>query len=292
MTNHPSVRIAPHSVKRVETSKWLPELRLPQYLAMEMWREEWLGKNIADGSSRKGRSLIISLSTSGRAANHGSRASEKNSIEQVAYDKKAASYLDAHPPSRVSNFWLAMELFLILAALAAFFQTTVNAQYGRRKFPGQPPYRPFPPYRPWPHRPPAPPPPTNKVPVYPKLKTTPQILGLANDPALDRDSCGSMTFIDRTFWTCRDTQLFYPNGSVMISPLITSTASWSDFSRYGGPKLEPVPAGADTLHTTVLRQYGKNSITQAFYPILPDYCDPPSGACSDGTRYALCKLDC
>ncbi|KAK4494238.1 hypothetical protein PRZ48_014536 [Zasmidium cellare] len=180
-----------------------------------------------------------------------------------------------------------MELLLVLVAIAAFFQTSANAQYGRKQFPGQPPYRPFPPYRQWPHKRPSPPPPTSQQPVYPKLKTTPQILGLANDPALDRDSCGSMTFVDRTFWTCRDTQLFYPNGSVMISPLITSTASWSDFNRFGAPALQQLPPGADVINSTVLKLYGKNTINQAFYPILPDYCDPPAGNCSDGTRYAL-----
>lgn len=181
-----------------------------------------------------------------------------------------------------------MELLLVIAAIAAFFQTTANAQYGRKQFPGQPPYRPFPPYRPWPHKRPSPPPPANKQPVYPQLKTTPQILGLANDPALDRDSCGSMTFIDRTFWTCRDTQLFYPNGSVMISPLITSTASWSDFNRAGGPELQQLAPSATPVDSTILKLYGKNSITQAFYPILPDYCNAPAGNCADGTRYALC----
>lgn len=256
---------------------------------MGKWRKEVRRSDIADASSRGRRSLSSFSSTSKNTSAHDLTAADGGSVQRECCDKKAVLCQDTEALSRLSYLWLIMELLLIIAAIAAFFQTTTNAQYGRKQFPGQPPYRPFPPYRPWPHKRPSPPPPTNKQPVYPQLKTTPQILGLANDPVLDRDSCGSMTFVDRTFWTCRDTQLFYPNGSVMISPLVTSTASWSDFNRAGGPQLQQIPHGADPIDTTVLRLYGKNTITQAFYPILPDYCDPPAGNCSDGTRYALCK---
>lgn len=177
--------------------------------------------------------------------------------------------------------------------LAAFFAALqlATAQYGHIRHPGEPPYRPFPPYRPWPHKPPAPNPPSyNSEPVIPKLKTPPKIIGLADDPTLDRDSCGSVTFSDRTFWTCRDTQLFYKNGSVQIAPLVTSTASWTNFAPDGGPALQPLPPGADPIKTIVLKQYGKNSLKQAFFPVLSDFCDAPAGNCSDGTRFALCRL--
>lgn len=131
---------------------------------------------------------------------------------------------------------------------------------------------------------------SSKQPVIPKLKTTPEILGLVNDPALDRDSCGSSNFGDRTLWTCRDTQLFYPNGSVIVPSLITSTASWTNYASDGGPMLENLSSDADKLNTTVLKQYGKNAVDQAFFPVDPAYfCSPPSGGCSDGTRFALCK---
>lgn len=279
--------------KRTESSQCMElgrqdsRLRLSQ---RSMWRNGQLEGSNGDFSWRSCMSLIAFWDTNDDISDRGTRKPETFPNGPMPFDQRAVLAQDLILPSSISHLWLAMELLLMLAALASLFYTTVDAQFGRKQFPGEPPYRPFPPYRPWPHKRPCPPPPTTKQPVYPQVKTTPQILGLANDPALDRDSCGSMSFVDRTFWTCRDTQLFYPNGSVMISPLITSTASWSDFSRFGGPKLEPIPAGADPIDTTVLRLYGNNSITQAFYPILPDYCDPPSGACPDGTRYALCEF--
>lgn len=124
-------------------------------------------------------------------------------------------------------------------------------------------------------------------PVVPQVKGTPQILGLVADPRYNRDSCGSSDFGDRTFWTCRDTQLFYANGSVQISPVITSTASYTDKNADGTPVLHPLPAGVNALNGTVLRQYGTNSIKQAYFPVLGDECSPPSGACPNGSRFAL-----
>ena len=90
-----------------------------------------------------------------------------------------------------------------------------------------------------------------------------------------------------SFWTCRDTQLFEKNGSVQIAPVITSTASYTNLDGNGDPALQNFPAGVPPLNGTVLRQYGENSIKQAFFPVLADECSPPSGACANGPRYAL-----
>lgn len=124
-------------------------------------------------------------------------------------------------------------------------------------------------------------------PVIPQVEGTPEILGLVADPRYNRDSCGSSDFGDRTFWTCRDTQLFYANGSVQVEPVITSTASYTNNNSDGTPVLHPLPAERDGLGYTTLRQYGTNSIKQAFFPVLADECSPPSGSCSNGSRFAL-----
>jgi hypothetical protein len=81
--------------------------------------------------------------------------------------------------------------------------------------------------------------------------------------------------------------LFYSNGSVQIEPVITSTASYTNVNSDGTPELRPLPPGVDPLNGTVLRQYGKNSVKQAFFPVLSDECAPPSGGCPNGSRYAL-----
>ena len=126
-----------------------------------------------------------------------------------------------------------------------------------------------------------------RIPVHPRVKGKPELLGLVMDPKLNRDSCGSSNFGDRTFWTCRDTQLFMKNGSVQVAPVITSTASYSDFNADGTPALQPLPQGVSPLNGTVLRQYGHNSIEQAYFPVLAGECSPPSGGCTNGSRYAL-----
>lgn len=182
-----------------------------------------------------------------------------------------------------------MRSSLLVAVISAI--KIAPAQYGHQDHPGAQPYRPFPPKYHWtPKRPSSSPYHSNREPVVPKVKNI-QVLGLVSDPALDRDSCGSVPFGDRIFWTCRDTQLFYPNGSVKLDPLITSTGSWSDFDSTGGPLLQDMPEGADPLHTVIMRQYGENSIERAFFPVTDAFCGDPAGGCRDGTRYAMCKAN-
>lgn len=124
-------------------------------------------------------------------------------------------------------------------------------------------------------------------PVIPKVKGEPQLLGLVGDPSLNRDSGGSVRFGNRILWTYRDTQLCNPDGSVRMFPIISSTASWSDYnSTKSGPALQPTQGG-DPLKTLVLQQYGKNSESQSFFPALPHICSAPAGNKNDGTRIAL-----
>ncbi|KAL9529254.1 hypothetical protein SMMN14_06893 [Sphaerulina musiva] len=124
-------------------------------------------------------------------------------------------------------------------------------------------------------------------PIIPKVKREPEILGLVGDPSLNRDSGGSVRFGDRVLWTYRDTQLCNHNGSVNMLPIITSTASWSDYDANGGPKLEPV-AQSNRMKSVVLRQYGKNSHSESFFPSPGRHlCASPAGNRDDGTRIAL-----
>jgi hypothetical protein len=88
---------------------------------------------------------------------------------------------------------------------------------------------------------------------------------------------------DRTFWTCRDTQVLAQDGDT--TAFITSTASYSNIGSAGVPRLS-LP-DKDPLSDVVLRQYGDNSEKQAFFPVIAPGCPPPSGACSNGSRYAL-----
>ncbi|KAF7189604.1 hypothetical protein HII31_09048 [Pseudocercospora fuligena] len=122
-------------------------------------------------------------------------------------------------------------------------------------------------------------------PVTPRIKGEPRLLGLVGDPGLNRDSGGSVRFGNRVFWTYRDTQLCNSDGSVRMFPIISSTASWSDYSKDGGPDLQP--ARGDPLRSVVLRQYGKNQEAQSFFHNMPHICDAPAGNKNDGTRIAL-----
>ncbi|GIZ41183.1 hypothetical protein CKM354_000449800 [Cercospora kikuchii] len=122
-------------------------------------------------------------------------------------------------------------------------------------------------------------------PIIPKTKREPEILGLVGDPSLNRDSGGSVRFGDRLLWTYRDTQLCNSDGSVNMLPIITSTASWSDYESDGRPKIE---RGRDPLNSVVLRQYGKNSHDESFFPSPGKHlCHSPAGNRDDGTRIAL-----
>ncbi|KAF2861003.1 hypothetical protein K470DRAFT_276503 [Piedraia hortae CBS 480.64] len=169
------------------------------------------------------------------------------------------------------------------------------------------------------------PPPTSSQPTIPKLRKQPVVLGLLNDPGLNRDSiaAASARFGNRVLWTCRDTQLMNPEGKVQQWPVISSTASWTDFwpqsgeggfgeegkaigqqeqqplerateggqqgqhCRPGGCIIHHCPHDRDAFRHTALRAYGTNSTQQAFFPVLKGQGAPPAGGCHDGNRFAI-----
>ena len=114
-----------------------------------------------------------------------------------------------------------------------------------------------------------------------------QLLANVTDPAITRDSCGSCKIGDRALWTCRDTETW--NGTEGVLPLITNTASWTDFNSDGTPAIiTNGPVGADSTGSNpILLMYGGDPTTlPAFFPVLSDEC-PESGSCTDGTRWAI-----
>ncbi|KAH9845033.1 hypothetical protein Tdes44962_MAKER06955 [Teratosphaeria destructans] len=135
----------------------------------------------------------------------------------------------------------------------------------------------------------APEPPSDHPPLLPKLKGQPQVLGLASDPNLNRDSISAcMTrFHDRVFWISRDCQLMQQDGRVQPFPIISSTASWTDCHPDGSPRLQQVPPGADVWQSVALRQYGQNSTDRSFFPNGHGEGHPANGGCDNGTRYAI-----
>lgn len=122
-------------------------------------------------------------------------------------------------------------------------------------------------------------------PVHPKIKGQPQILGLVSDPGLHRDSGGSSRFGDRVFWTYRDTQLCNSDGSVRQFPIISSTASWSNYNQQGGPDLQAV--NGDPLKCVTLRQYGNNSEHDSYFHQMQHICETPTGNAGNGSRIPL-----
>ncbi|KAI6354298.1 hypothetical protein MCOR25_008692 [Pyricularia grisea] len=100
----------------------------------------------------------------------------------------------------------------------------------------------------------------------PRVASTTE-LGIAEDVMLNRDSCNSARFANRTLWTCRDTQWVMANGLPQLA-IFSSTASWTDDG-------EP------------LRMYGYQD-GRAFFPLLDGNCnDSQAGMCGDGTRYSI-----
>ncbi|KAI1815058.1 hypothetical protein GGS20DRAFT_597415 [Poronia punctata] len=112
--------------------------------------------------------------------------------------------------------------------------------------------------------------------VLPKRAFTPTVktvtlLGNLADPAINRDSCGSVRVGDRAFWTCRDSQPYDDSGKPTL-PLWSSSASWSNF-----------PDGKPDL-----LMYGGDGSRTPFFPYVEGECnDNSAGACPDGSRYAL-----
>jgi hypothetical protein len=98
------------------------------------------------------------------------------------------------------------------------------------------------------------------------------LLGVLADPAINRDSCGSVRIGDRAFWTCRDSQPYDDTGRPVL-PIWSSSASWSNFKADGAPDL---------------LMYGGNNSRTPFFPYVDGECnDNTAGACPDGSRYAL-----
>lgn len=95
--------------------------------------------------------------------------------------------------------------------------------------------------------------------------------GNVADPALNRDSCGSVRVDDRMLWTCRDTQGFGSNGKPTL-PVWLSSAAWTNFNGLALPDTH--------MYSTSNRN--------PYYTQLQSECPNNSaGVCGDGTRYAI-----
>ena len=106
--------------------------------------------------------------------------------------------------------------------------------------------------------------------VKPVVSGTPQVLGVVEDPKLNRDSCTSTRVGKREFWTCRDSES-YPGHPGFF---YTSTASWTDFN----------PDGTPAVKSHNLTCFGDN--TGTYFKTASGEC-PTSGFCKDGTRWAI-----
>ncbi|KAL9115848.1 MAG: hypothetical protein Q9227_000216 [Pyrenula ochraceoflavens] len=123
----------------------------------------------------------------------------------------------------------------------------------------------------------------------PTISGTPEVVGFVSDPSLDRDSCGSALFGKRLLWTCRDTEVVGQNGIPTI-PVMSSTASWTDFNSDGSPKLQAIPNDPDDPLDYGLLMYGDNNILASqppFYPQIPGQCINSAGGCPDNSRYPM-----
>lgn len=118
------------------------------------------------------------------------------------------------------------------------------------------------------------------------------VLGNVTDPALDRDSCGSVRIGSRAFWTCRDTEVYNAQTGQGQLPIIVTTAGWTDsIAKVGGPAVKTTGGtkGAASNGTNpILQMYGNNPSTiKEYFPIASDNCNTNHGFCSDGTRWAI-----
>ena len=123
--------------------------------------------------------------------------------------------------------------------------------------------------------------------VSPQVKSV-KLVANVTDPAVTRDSCASVRIGNRALWTCRDTEGWnYTSGQGEL-PVISNTASWTDFAADGTPKIQTGPVGADSDGSNlILLMYGGHPASlPAFYPILSDECSG-YGVCDDGTRWAI-----
>lgn len=112
--------------------------------------------------------------------------------------------------------------------------------------------------------------------------------GVAIDPTLNRDACGSVKWADRLLWVCRDTQPVFPNGTTNKPAVWAGSASYTNLTRFGPPFI-PIPSDGhvdDNIgYTHELLQYGNNN-REPFYVLSDEFCgNNTSGKCPDGTRY-------
>ncbi|KFH41056.1 hypothetical protein ACRE_082420 [Hapsidospora chrysogenum ATCC 11550] len=120
--------------------------------------------------------------------------------------------------------------------------------------------------------------------IDPIVKGEPQVLGIATDPRLNRDSCGSTRMQNRTFWTCRDTQNFDDDGNPTWQ-ITSSTASWTKLNEDGSPLIEPFLDGSKGLLMS-----GDNGLDNrnVYFSLQPGQCNNnTAGQCGDGWRYAI-----
>ncbi|KAK4498404.1 hypothetical protein PRZ48_011062 [Zasmidium cellare] len=138
---------------------------------------------------------------------------------------------------------------------------------------------------------------TYASPLTPRAAVTPQVksatyLGNVTDPALDRDSCGSVRIGTRAFWTCRDTMVYNTQSGQDQLPIIVSTAGWTDaVANTGGPAIKTTGGtvgAASNGKGPILQMYGNNvNSLKEYFPIASDNCNTNHGFCSDGTRWAI-----
>ncbi|KAF2174063.1 hypothetical protein M409DRAFT_16337 [Zasmidium cellare ATCC 36951] len=127
--------------------------------------------------------------------------------------------------------------------------------------------------------------------VTPKFKSA-TYLGNVTDPALDRDSCGSVRIGTRAFWTCRDTMVYNTQTGQDQLPIIVSTAGWTDaVANTGGPAIKKTGGtvgAASNGKGPILQMYGNNvNSLKEYFPIASDNCNTNHGFCSDGSRWAI-----
>lgn len=104
----------------------------------------------------------------------------------------------------------------------------------------------------------------------PTVKST-YDFGNVADPALNRDSCGSVRIDDRMLWTCRDTQGFGGDGKPTL-PVWMSSAAWTNFNGLALP---------DT------RMYSTDNRNPYYSQLRSECPNNSAGGCPDHTRYAI-----
>lgn len=109
-------------------------------------------------------------------------------------------------------------------------------------------------------------------PVKPVVAGTPRVLGLVDDPELNRDSCTSTRVGSRQLWTCRDTNAI---AGAQQQFFYSSTASWSETNTESSTKVKDGN----------LTCYGRNK--GAYFEPAPPECGGTAGSCPDDSRWVI-----